>query len=100
MEYAMSVAMLAAMYQKHAQKQKFIIKYDRIKATEKWVQHSINLHVMQKLMLTANRDDRYTLLAAIKAAESKINYYYKHPNFKLNQAAMLFKQAKTKLKNS
>ena len=98
----MSVAMFAAMYPKHAVKQKFShpIKYDQIKATQKWVQHSIHLHIMQKLLLTASREDRYTLLAAIKAAESKVNYYYKHPNFKLNQATMLFKQAKLLLKNS
>lgn len=96
----MSVAIFAAMYQKHAQKQKYTMKYDRIKATEKWVYHSINLHVMQKLLLITNRDERYALLAAIKAAESKVNYYYKHPNFKLNEAAMLFKQAKIKLKNT
>jgi len=98
----MSVAMFAAMYPKHAVKVQFShpINYDQIKATAKWVQHSIHLHIMQKLLLTASREDRYTLLAAIKAAESKVNYYYKHPNFKLNQATMLFKQAKLLLKNS
>ena len=96
----MSVAMFAAMYPKHAPKSNVRTAYNKIQATKKWVQHSINLHIMQKLLLTASREDRYTLLAAIKAAESKVNYYYKHPNFKLNQATMLFKQAKLLLKNS
>lgn len=74
------------------------IAYDKIKATEKWVQHSIYLHIMQKLLLNSNREDRYTLLAAIKAAESKVNYYYKHKNYNVNQASTLFSQAKRMLR--
>lgn len=73
------------------------IAYDKIKATEKWVQHSIHLHVMQKLLLCSSRDDRYALLAAIKAAESKVNYYYKHKNYNVNQAVTLFAEAKRML---
>jgi hypothetical protein len=95
----MSIAMFASMYNKHSPKSNIRIPFNKIKATEKWVTHSINLHVMQKLLLTASRDDRYTLLAAIKAAESKVNYHYKHPNFNLAQAVTLFKQAKRMLRN-
>ena len=97
----MSARMYAAMYPKHSPKQVFDhpINYSKIKATAKWVYHSINLHVMQKLLVTASRDDRYTLLAAIKAAESKVNYFYKHPNFDINEGVTLFKQAKLMLKN-
>ena len=97
----MSARFYAAMYPKHAPKVQHShpINYSKIKATAKWVQHSINVHVMQKLLLTASRDDQYTLLAAIKVAESKVNYYYKHPNFDLAQAVTLFKQAKRMLRN-
>ena len=95
----MSVAMFATLYNKNAAKSNIRIPFNKIKATQKWVQHSINLHVMQKLLLTASREDRYTLLAAIKVAESKVNYHYKHPNFDLAQAVTLFKQAKRMLRN-
>lgn len=90
----MNVAALKATYGNNSSKSKANVPYSKIKATEKWVEHSINLYVMQKLMLTSDREERYFLLACIKKAESKLNYYYRHPNYNMKTALGLFKEAK------
>jgi hypothetical protein len=93
-----SIASFKIAYSQASATSKHPINFSRIKATQKWVEHSINLHVMQKLLATSSRDERYILLACIKAAENKTNYYYKHPNFDVTQAVTLFAQAKRMLR--
>lgn len=72
--------------------------YNRIKATEKWIEYSLDLAEMQKGLATLSREERYELLSAITVAERKRDYMYKHPNFKLNQALNEFKRARRLLK--
>jgi hypothetical protein len=72
--------------------------YSRIKATEKWIEYSLDLVEMQKGLSTLSREERYDLLNAITVAERKREYMYRHPNFKLNAAIYEFKRARRLLK--
>jgi hypothetical protein len=94
----MNIAAIKATYGNNSSNSKAKVSYSKIKATEKWVEHSINLHMMQKLMLTSDREERYVLLNCIKKAESKLNYYYRHPNYNAKIALGLFKEAKRLIK--
>lgn len=72
--------------------------YDRIKATEKWIEYSLDLAEMQKALASISREDRHALLSAITVAERKRDYMYRHPNFKLSEAVSEFKRAKRLLR--
>jgi hypothetical protein len=73
-------------------------RYDSIKATEKWIEYSLDIAEMSKLLSTLSREERYVLGAALTVAERKRDYMYRHPNFKLNEAAREFKRARRLLK--
>ena len=72
--------------------------YARIKATEKWIEYSLDLAEMQKGLGTLSREQRHDLLGAITVAERKRDYMYRHPNFDLSSATQEFKRAKRLLK--
>ena len=89
-----SARTFANKYPSNTQKSQSSIPFDRIKATDKWIEYSLDQVVINKMMLTASRDDRYTLLSALKVVERKLNWMYKHPNFELAVAIREFKRAK------
>lgn len=84
----------AVKYPTHAQKTVASIPFNKIKATEKWIEYSLDQVEINKLLQTASRDDRYTLLSALKVVERKLEYMYKHPNFNLRTAINDFKRAR------
>lgn len=93
-----NVASFAIKYPKHSPKSEVKSLYSRIKATEKWIEYSLDLAEMSKIVTNATREERYLLLAAMQIAERKRDYMYKHPNFKLQEAMFEFKRAKRLLK--
>ena len=93
-----NVTSFAIKYPKHSPKYEGKSLYSKIKATEKWIEYSLDLTEMTKMLTNATREERYVLLAAMQIAERKRDYMYKHPNFKLQDATLEFKRAKRLLK--
>ena len=93
-----NVTSFAIKYPKHSPKYEGKSLYSKIKATEKWIEYSLDVTEMTKLLTKASREERYILLAAMQIAERKRDYMYKHPNFNLKEAIANFKLAKRLLK--
>lgn len=76
-------------------KSKAIVPYDKIKATEKWIEYALDIVDMQQaLMLTKNLDEKFKLMDALEVAERKKAYMYKHKNFELSRALHVFNRVK------
>lgn len=76
-------------------KSKHIVPYDKVKATEKWIEYALDIVDMQRaLMLTKNIDEKFKLMDALEVAERKKAYMYKHKNFELNRALYIFNKVK------
>ena len=93
-----NVTSFAIKYPKHSPKYEGNGIYSKIKATEKWIEYSLDVTEMTKLLTKATREERYVLLAAMQIAERKRDYMYKHPNFDIKEATFEFKRAKRLLK--
>ena len=91
-------AMFANKYPKHAAKFDGKSFYNAIKATEKWIEYSLDVTEMTKMLTQVSREEKYVLLAAMQIAERKRDYMYKHPNFNIQEATFEFKRAKRLLK--
>lgn len=76
-------------------KSKAVVPYDKVKATEKWIEYALDIVDMQRaLMLTKNIDEKYKLMSALEVAERKKAYMYKHKNFDLSRATYIFSQVR------
>lgn len=93
-----NVTSFAIKYPKHSPKYEGPSLYSKIKATEKWIEYSLDVTEMTKMLTSVTREEKYVLLAAMQIAERKRDYMYKHPNFKLQEAMFEFKRAKRLLK--
>jgi hypothetical protein len=93
-----NVASFAIKYPKHSPKYNSPSLYNKIKATIKWVEYSLDVTEMTKMITKVSREEKYVLLAAMEIAERKRDYMYKHPNFELQKAMFEFKRAKRLLK--
>ena len=93
-----NVASFAIKYPKHSPKYEGKSLYSKIKATEKWVEYSLDVTEMTKLLTKVSREEKYVLLAAMQIAERKRDYMYKHANFDPIKAIADFKLAKRLLK--
>jgi hypothetical protein len=72
-------------------KSKAVVPYDKIKATEKWIEYALDIVDMQQaLMLTKNLNEKFRLMEALEIAERKKAYMYKHKNFDLPRASYIF----------
>jgi hypothetical protein len=70
---------------------KAIVLYDKIKATEKWVEYALDVKDMQtELMSTRDLKLKWQLMDALEVAERKKAYMYKHKNYDVNRALKLF----------
>lgn len=85
-------------YNKPKGKSKFIISYNKIDATNKWVEYSLDLVELKASVKDADFSTRFDIERTIKKVESKIDWMYKHNNFDLNEAVSLYKRAKRLLK--
>ena len=68
----------------------FIQSYDKIKATEKWVEYSLDIVDMNRILMKSDFDTKWRLMEALDVAERKRKYMYNHKNFKLKRAMQLF----------
>ena len=93
-----NVTSFAIKYPKHSPKYEGNGIYSKIKATERWIEYSLDVTEMTKMLTNATREERYVLLAAMQIAERKRDYMYKHPNFNLRDATLDFQRAKRLLK--
>jgi hypothetical protein len=76
-------------------KSKAVVPYDKIKATEKWIEYALDIVDMQRaLMLTKNLNEKFKLMDALEVAERKKAYMYKHKNFELSRATHIFNKVK------
>ena len=71
-------------------KSKAIVPYDKVKATEKWVEYALDIVDMSKLLMSSDFNTKWKIAAALEVAERKKAYMYKHKNFDINRAARLF----------
>lgn len=77
-----------------SEKSKFMISFNKIDATSKWVEYSLDLVEIKSLMKSEDFITRCELENTLKKVENKINWMYKHPNFNLSEASREFKRAK------
>jgi hypothetical protein len=76
-------------------KSKAVVPYDKIKATEKWIEYALDIVDMQAaLMLTKNLNEKFKLMEALEVAERKKAYMYKHKNFDVNRALHIFSKVR------
>lgn len=75
-------------------KSKAIVPYDKVKATEKWVEYALDIVDMSRLLMTSDFDTKWKIAAALEIAERKKAYMYKHKNFDINRAARIFDAVK------
>jgi hypothetical protein len=73
--------------------------YDKVKATEKWLEYALDVMDMQDAMMRSlDFNEKYMLAQALVVAERKKDYMYRHKNFDLKRASMLFSAVKNKQK--
>jgi hypothetical protein len=72
----------------------FIQPYDKIKATEKWVEYSLDIVDMSRIIMTADFNTKWRLAEALEVAERKRAYMYRHKNFNLKRATTIFEAVK------
>lgn len=72
--------------------------YDKIKASDKWVEYSLDLIELTKTLQKATFEEKFIVTAAIKIAERKRDYMYRHPNFNLSDATFNLRRARSLLK--
>ena len=75
-------------------KSKAVLPYDRIKATEKWLEYSLDIVDMNKILMTSDFNTKWQLMEALDIAERKRKYMYNHKNFNLKRAMQLFELCK------
>lgn len=83
---------------KATKKSKVVVKYEYIKATERYVEYSLDLIEAKKELQVCDFVTKFSLMRLIEQIESKIEYHYKHPNFNLAIATAQVKQARRLLK--
>lgn len=75
-------------------KSKAIVPYDKVKATEKWVEYSLDVVDMSKLLMKVDFNTKWKLIEALEVAERKKAYMYKHKNFDIKRALKIFDTVK------
>jgi hypothetical protein len=69
---------------------KGMVSYNKIRATENWVECSLDIMDMQKaLMATHNINEKYRLMEALEKAEKRKQYMYRHNNFNSHRAGII-----------
>lgn len=77
-----------------ANKSKAVVPYDRVKATEKWVEYSLDVADMSRILMTVDFDTKWRLMEALAVAERKKEYMYRHKNFDIKRALKIFDTVK------
>jgi len=71
------------------------IKKDKINSTHKWVEYTLDIVDMSKLLMEV-RDlkQKYALMDALDIAQRKKDWHYRQDNFRLQDAMRIFEAAK------
>ena len=77
-----------------ANRSRAVVPYDRVKATEKWVEYALDVADMSKMLMTVDFDTKWRLMEALSVAERKKDYMYKHKNFDIRRALKIFDAVK------
>jgi phosphoserine aminotransferase len=75
-------------------KSKAVVPYDKVKATEKWVEYSLDVADMSRILMTVDFDTKWRLMEALAVAERKKEYMYRHKNFDIKRALKIFDTVK------
>ena len=75
-------------------KSRAVVPYDKVRATEKWVEYALDIADMSRILMTSDFDTKWKLMAALEVAERKKAYMYKHKNFDINRALKIFDAVK------
>ena len=79
-------------------KSKVNVQYDKIKATERYVEYSLDLIEAKKELQVCDFVTKFSVMRVIEKIETKIKYHYNHPNFNMAIATVQVKQARRLLK--
>jgi hypothetical protein len=93
MEYVMKAVSFVAKYS-GTNKSRAVVPYDKVKATEKWVEYALDIVDMSRIIMSADFDTKWRLAEALETAERKKAYMYKHKNFNLKRALAIFDAVK------
>ena len=67
-----------------------MIPKKKIDSTMKWVEYSLDIVDMQKMLMnTNNLKDKYQLMDLLEIAERKKKWHYRQENFDVNRASRL-----------
>lgn len=88
----MNVAQYRMKYS-HSEKTELRVPRRKIDFTMKWVEYSLDVHDMQKLLIaTKNLKDKYVLMDALEIAERKRKWHFRQEGFDLQRASMLLQE--------
>ena len=77
-----------------ANKSRAVVPYDKVKATEKWVEYALDIVDMSKLLMSSDFNTKWKIAEALETAERKKAYMYKHKNFDVNRALHIFSKVR------
>jgi hypothetical protein len=76
-------------------KSRAVVPYDKVKATEKWVEYALDIVDMSRIIMQSDFNTKWKLAEALEIAERKKAYMYKHKNFDINRALKIFDAVKS-----
>ena len=80
----------AVKYTASSVKGPLMIPRDKIDSTMKWVEYSIDIHDMNKLLMTTKSlDEKFMLMKSLDIAERKKLWHYRQENFNLSRASQI-----------
>ena len=77
-----------------ASKTKGFSVYDEIPASQKWAEYSIDEVKIRELMKTVDFTEKFDAEKALTIVRRKIDYMYKHKNFDVSEATLMYKKLK------
>jgi hypothetical protein len=90
----MHIAQYKIKYAHSSSNKQLRIPIDRINSTKKWVEYSLDIHDMLKLlMLTRDIDEKYTLMHSLDVAQRKRDWHCRQHNFNLYHASTVLDAA-------
>lgn len=83
----MHVAQYKIKYSPNTSSRGLSIPRHKINSTHKWVEYSLDIHDMSRLLvLTKCIDEKFALMQALDVAERKRAWHYKQENFNMQHA--------------
>lgn len=73
---------------------KGVSRLDEIPASKKWAEYSVDEYKIRELMKGAEFIERFEAEKALIVLRRKIDWMYKHENFKLSEATLMYKRLK------